>query len=248
MDSKLSSEDIRKQLLTMAVDITKTLDEHKIPYILTYGTLLGAVRHSGFIPWDDDFDIAIPATYQKKAIQVLSNISKYHFLSLASDDYYDWVLRVTDKSTKTTSKETEWEVYNHTMSREDIGLCVDIYPFYCLPDNAFKFKTHKFFTKVSSWLIRKSFAKKSNFIKKLGFAMLSLRANASEGKYYTDAGQIYYQPTLFTQTEYINFEEFKFRAPTEPEKFLERRYGDWQKLPTQEEIDKAIHYEETFWR
>ena len=45
MDSKLSSEDIRKQLLTMAVDITKTLDEHKIPYILTYGTLLGAVRH-----------------------------------------------------------------------------------------------------------------------------------------------------------------------------------------------------------
>lgn len=248
MGPKLSSEEIREQLLTMAIDITQTLDENNIPYTLTYGTLLGAVRHAGFIPWDDDFDIGIPATYQKKAIKVLKNSCQYHFLSLDKDNYYDWVLRVSDKSTKIVSKETEWDVYNHTMQREDIGLCLDIYPFYCLPDNIIKRKLHVFFSKLTSKLFRKSFANKSNIVKKIAFTLLSLRANSNTGKYYTDAGDIFYSRSLFSRTQMIAFEEHQFKAPAEAEKFLESRYGDWKTLPSTEEINKAIHYEDTYWR
>ena len=49
------------------------LEKHDIPYFITYGTLLGAVRHKGFIPWDDDFDFYLLDEYYNEAMDVLRN-------------------------------------------------------------------------------------------------------------------------------------------------------------------------------
>ena len=51
--------DIHRVLLLMMKDIDRVCRENDINYFLTYGTLIGAVRHKGFIPWDDDVDIAM---------------------------------------------------------------------------------------------------------------------------------------------------------------------------------------------
>ena len=54
--------DIRRtqnRLLGMAKQVTAILDKHNISYTMYYGTLLGAIRHKGFIPWDDDFDLGV---------------------------------------------------------------------------------------------------------------------------------------------------------------------------------------------
>lgn len=65
----LSDEDLRKLQHALA-DMLKVFDgfcrEHNINYVLAGGTLLGAVRHQGFIPWDDDVDlIMLPEEFEK---------------------------------------------------------------------------------------------------------------------------------------------------------------------------------------
>lgn len=56
----ISLEECKEIELDMFRQIVKVCEKHKLRYILDYGTLIGAVRHGGFIPWDDDIDISMP--------------------------------------------------------------------------------------------------------------------------------------------------------------------------------------------
>ena len=56
-NTEVTPEMIHDRLYYVAKSVIAVLEKHDIPYSLAYGTLLGAVRHQGFIPWDDDFDL-----------------------------------------------------------------------------------------------------------------------------------------------------------------------------------------------
>jgi lipopolysaccharide cholinephosphotransferase len=72
MYSNIDLENLQKELFTLFNNVVKILDDNKISYIMLGGTALGARRHKGFIPWDDDIDIAIKRTDLEK----LHNLSE----------------------------------------------------------------------------------------------------------------------------------------------------------------------------
>lgn len=68
--------DTQNLMLPVLVFIDKICREHNLRYSLAYGTLIGAIRHKGFIPWDDDIDILMPRPDYEKLQNI---IKKYEF-------------------------------------------------------------------------------------------------------------------------------------------------------------------------
>ncbi len=79
--SKVYVHDVHKVLLEMLKDIDALCEKHGIDYYLTAGTCLGAVRHNGFIPWDDDADISMRREDYNKLLEVLKE-------EMPNDKYY----------------------------------------------------------------------------------------------------------------------------------------------------------------
>lgn len=69
-------DNVRAQMLSLMGDVTRLFQEHNIDYWLTCGTLLGQVRHGGFLPWDDDIDLGSPITFKTQLEQALDQQSE----------------------------------------------------------------------------------------------------------------------------------------------------------------------------
>ncbi|MDE6538116.1 MAG: LicD family protein [Muribaculaceae bacterium] len=118
---KYSVRDIQIVILEIMKDIDKFCRANNIPYTLSSGTLLGAVRHGGFIPWDDDADIFMLREDFDRFIKTYKS-DKYHLLfnCRSKDEYFsDGYAKVSDP---TTSIQGE----SHTQSNH--GIFVDIFP------------------------------------------------------------------------------------------------------------------------
>ena len=62
--------DLQKKILDIFKAVAKICKDHDITYYAIGGTAIGAVRHQGFIPWDDDLDIAIPIEQYDRFIEI----------------------------------------------------------------------------------------------------------------------------------------------------------------------------------
>ena len=88
----MSNEDLNK-LKKIELEVMEYYNEicqkHNLTYYIFYGTLLGAVRHSGFIPWDDDIDVLMPIDDYKKLLNILKNDKhdKYYVQNIFNTKY-----------------------------------------------------------------------------------------------------------------------------------------------------------------
>jgi len=91
---------IHAELFELLRDTVRVLEEEDIPYSLIGGTLLGAVRHQGFIPWDDDIDIVLPRdSYERFAAVYPSRAEEGYILALSDT----WVPRVRKAGSSKTA-------------------------------------------------------------------------------------------------------------------------------------------------
>lgn len=75
MKEQLDSIEVKEELCRMLKELDEYLGRHEIQYSIMSGTMLGAVRHGGFIPWDDDIDIAILRKDYDRLIEILRKIN-----------------------------------------------------------------------------------------------------------------------------------------------------------------------------
>lgn len=137
MDQKLRQLQLEeKKLLDIFVDIC---EKHKLRYYLTGGTLLGAVRHKGFIPWDDDIDVVMPRPDYEKFWKIAGQEVKE---PIYVEDIHHHPKMGWDKILLANR---EIKVISHTTNIPmELDAWIDIFPLDGLPDNFFLCLIHKF--------------------------------------------------------------------------------------------------------
>lgn len=241
------------------LDMMKWLDmycrKNNLRYYALGGTMLGAMRHHGFIPWDDDIDIALPRKDYNKLIEGFKNEGRYWLESVYSEaeDYCYAYSKLYD--TKTTMVEHK---------RTDLvrGTFIDVFPFDGLGET--KEEAWANFKSIKRWYnfylcfvagIRKGRALSKNmavavtrFVPNFLFSNYSIRLKLDKmcsrldydsckwgGNPLGAWGFKEVMPLSINgkPTEY-QFEDMKIFGPENGDEYLTYLYGDWRKLPPKE--------------
>ena len=119
---KLEVKECHKYLLDLAKELHTICVRNNIPYYMLGGTQLGAIRHKGFIPWDDDMDFGVPRKYYKPLMDLLCKElpSYYKVISIYnSDTYTNGFFKIED--TRTLIKEMNSKGMKN-------GVNIDVFP------------------------------------------------------------------------------------------------------------------------
>lgn len=221
------------KMLSFLNDICK---ENGITYFVAFGTLLGAVRHGGFIPWDDDLDIYINDKDLKKLRKIINNGSYPYVIQDYSSDkgfvrYYNVLRDLKSEYIK--------EEYQHNQ-REYRGIQIDLFPYdygvmewgvrlvgktYGLNEKLFLGK-NRVLTALIFHLTRGGIIPFLKLISKF-----KGRKKVGLGYETGDSGYYYYTNDVFP-LKTINFEGLAVPCPNHPEAVLKIDYGyNYMELP-----------------
>lgn len=108
----LSDEEIKARLVEILQFFIKVCEEHKIRYFVAGGTCLGAIRHNGFIPWDDDIDVYVPRNDYEKLIHIFAKYkdAEFQLKTFNDKDYYLPFYKLVDKNTILYEKDVKKKV------------------------------------------------------------------------------------------------------------------------------------------
>ncbi len=244
-------DDVRKTILDLAKEFKRICDKHNLRYFLDYGSLLGAVRHKGFIPWDDDMDFCMPLDDYDKFIEICKTElnENYALRSIDEENYVYTFLKIDDKRTSLT------ELFNKNSGYKG-GVYIDIFLLRGLPKNVLirKFYMTKiaYYRKMADIGLLDFDLKKYPWYKRAILRLgkfvdgrkYLLKLNKQLRKYKFDdcelvsstAAKLFccFDKKLFTETAEYQFEDTYFRSVKDYDGYLTRLYGDYMKLPPEE--------------
>lgn len=245
--------------LEMLVEVDRICKKHKIHYNIIAGTLLGAVRHGGYIPWDDDADVAmLRPEYEKfrRACKAELDTSRFYFQDHRNTEGYRWGYgKLRRKDTLFLREHQEHMPYEQ-------GVFIDIFPLDGVPDNYFLRSIQNlecFCVRKLLWARVGKIAEK-NFWKRQLYALLDKipeqdifrhyremvrRANRRKTRmvriltFPTPNDEWGYYRCWYENSADTEFEGIIFQGIKDYDSYLSFKFGDYMELPPMEE--RKVH-------
>lgn len=249
---KMTLEEIQNVEKEILFHVDKFCIDQKLRYWVCGGTLLGTLRHKGFIPWDDDIDIFMPWEDYKRFVETYKGTKNYELIvpeKTDRKDYYDLWSKVAD---------------NRTLVREDLDflwkvhpVSIDVFPLIGMPEDAQE--RRRFFGQYSElekmiWedfyahngdlgVYNQWYPEQKKFLEKYDFdssMYVGVLGSAYKERDCTTRGA--YEVTLRTL-----FEDMEVNVPGGYKEYLDNLYGKgWEELP--DESKRVSHHNmEAYW-
>lgn len=262
-------KEFRSKLIETFKETINFLEVHKLRYCVACGTMLGAIRHGGLIPWDDDIDIYMPREDYNKLLDLTSELKQTNLdvLSLRVPNYYQSFVKVINKHTTILEYD-----YMPILS----GVWIDIFPLDLSNRGAQYFtRQHKLFkakfavyargVRQYNWgsialdLIKGRFydfgmkvicmtynhwKKNKGLVDFLSFEKNIQHTEGVNYYSYTETGIYTFNRAWFEDFMMVPFEDFEVKVPVGYDDYLRFMYGDYMTPPPieQQKSDHTMSY------
>lgn len=254
---KLTFEECKKIELDILLDVAKFCDDNGLEYFMAYGTLIGAIRHKGFIPWDDDIDIYMPRKDYNKFIELFKGEGKPERLEAIHPKHpmsRHPFMKVIDTRTAKYEK-------GYSYPDGVLGIDIDVFPLDGQPDDEEEF--NKWYDKLYKLYLldylsnRNGEGSLKRRMAHIGIKILNLfmplkkirkKTAALHEKYPYESSKYVgsveciasykndrMPKELFEGYSWCEFEGHKFKAPKGYHEVLTALYGDYMQLPPEEQ-------------
>lgn len=258
---QLTLDEIKEKELMILKKFKIFCDTHDLKFYLAYGTLLGAVRHKGFIPWDDDIDLFMMRDDYNRFINMIRmehmQVDDHINVKIPGDqDYLFPFIKLIDDSTIVHEQGVS---FHH-----ESGLWIDVFPIDTIPTNMkllnclikdVNFCCKKLFWSYSGndsffkMIVKKSTTLFSRYVLHRDYTYWIQRIQHDVDQYQNETGignMVFrtgmwnvFEHDWFKDTQYLRFEDDIYPVPCGYDEMLKRRYGDYMKIPG--EADRQQH-------
>jgi lipopolysaccharide cholinephosphotransferase len=237
-------------LLELLHEFDRICKKHRIPYVMFCGSAIGAVRHNGIIPWDDDLDVSMLRNDYERFLKIApTELNEQYYLQAEGSAH--WMMNFSKLRKNNT---TYLEKFHPKDKQMHQGIYIDIFPCDNASDKEWIRKVQFYASRValakSLWkrgyetgsIKKKLFMSLCSILPEKPFKKISMMKNKSDSRYvqtFLACTSRYkkgvYERVWFTETTEIAFEDMIVPISAHYDALLTKLYGDYMQIPSEED-------------